>query len=119
MDTFDLPRDGETNLAFEGELLALVSTESDRKMRWSEYSIYRTASGKWVVAGVGRSRHPEEDDWFWARVVETPAEVREAFYRVRPETDGVRFLPRSAARLLEEAADADPELDEVTYEWVD
>ena len=49
-------RDRGRQLDFEGALLGAGTSYSDAKPRWFEVSIYKTAGGKYVVAGIGRSR---------------------------------------------------------------
>jgi len=49
-------KDRGRQLDFDGVLLASGSSYADNKPRWFEVYIYKTAGGKYVVAGIGRSR---------------------------------------------------------------
>jgi len=49
-------RDRGRPLDFEGKRLGADNSYSDHKGRWFEVQIFKTAGGKYVVAGVGRSR---------------------------------------------------------------
>lgn len=49
-------QDGARLLTFEGELLSFVSSERDTSPRWTELSLYRTVSGKFVITQVGQTR---------------------------------------------------------------
>ena len=55
MDVYTV-KDRGRPIDFEGSLLGSGSSYSQGKPRWFEVSIYKTAGGKYVVAGIGRSR---------------------------------------------------------------
>lgn len=48
-------RDGSRRIAFEGTLIAYVTSAGGSKSRWSEYSLYRTVTGVYVLQKVGFS----------------------------------------------------------------
>lgn len=53
MEQFIVRRDGEKDLKFKGEVLGGVSNQwiaGQDQSRWKEITIYKTESGKYVVA---------------------------------------------------------------------
>ena len=48
-------RDGSRRITFEGEMIAFVSSAGNSKPRWSEYKLYKTITGTYVLEKVGRS----------------------------------------------------------------
>jgi len=115
MTTHLVPRDGDIDLELNGERLAFSSSAERGKPRWFELTIYRSGSGRWVVAGAGRTTMPDEVDRFWARVCTSPAEVLEALYR---RGEGGRYLTHTAREALEDAAERDVALRTVLVERV-
>lgn len=107
MATFKV-KDRHRELRFDGELLAEVSSQDGDKDRWGDFYIYRTAAGRYVVAGVGRSRVPGEIDRCWAQVSDHPDAVIEKLTLI--DEDGARYLPWTARDLLDRAAARDDRL---------
>ena len=109
---YRIERPKSTPLAFEGWRLANVDSRDfmddharQTRDRWSDLSIYKTTTGKWVVAQIGKTR---ETGGFQpgALVItcETPADVQAALkYR------SGHFTPVTVYA-LNAAIDADPEL---------
>lgn len=58
----------DRDIAFYGELIGEATSYVEGKQRWAEVRLYRTDTGAYVVAGVGRSTLPGETDWRWAEV---------------------------------------------------
>jgi len=48
-------QDGSRRISFEGEMIASVSSRSTAKPRWSEYRLYRTVNGQYLLEKVGVS----------------------------------------------------------------
>ena len=48
-------QDGSRMLTFEGELLGSVTSQRPSSPRWSEYRLYKTVGGVYVLEKVGRS----------------------------------------------------------------
>jgi hypothetical protein len=48
-------RDGSRRITFEGELIGFVTSAGNSKPRWSEYKLYKTIAGTYVLEKVGRS----------------------------------------------------------------
>lgn len=107
IENFRIPRDGDVDLAFSGELIGFGTSEEPGRDRWFEVRIYRTEAGKYVIAGTGVSLLPHERDRNWAYVHGNAQAVVEALYREDPDT-GVRFLTNTARDALEEASIVDP-----------
>ena len=93
--------DAETLVTFTGVRLAFASSQTPNKTRWSEISIYRTDSGKYIVHGVGRSIIRGECDRPWCNVVEGAAGVIE---RLTRREGGVSYMPNIPNRAVAEAA---------------
>ena len=106
-ENFRIPRDGDVDLAFTGDLIGFGTSEELGRDRWFEVRIYKTEGGTYVAAGTGVSLLPTERDRHWAYVCETAQDVVESLYREDPNTN-VRFLTNTARDALEEAALADP-----------
>lgn len=108
MDEITVPRDGTLPLRFAGEELSYASSEAPGKDRWFELTIYRTDDGRYVAHGTGVSDVVGEDDRHWATVCATPGELIDALRR--DGDDGVRYLPKTSQRALEDAALEDDRL---------
>jgi hypothetical protein len=76
-------RNRESTITFEGVRIAHVSAELPSKDRWSEFTIWLTTHGEWVLQGVGRSRVPGEVDREWAVISKDPADVLDAILNNR------------------------------------
>lgn len=48
-------RDGSRLVTFDGELLGMSSSQRNSSPRWSEYRLYKTTTGVYVLEKVGRS----------------------------------------------------------------
>ena len=58
MESYVVRRDGEKDLRFTGELLADASSHEhsgSNSNRWTEMTVYKTESGKYVVEIIGRT----------------------------------------------------------------
>jgi len=74
---YRVQRDKHPDLAFEGDVVARVSSDSrdSWRARWTELELYRTNAGKWVAVTIGRSRVEGETDRHAAVVCENLREV--------------------------------------------
>jgi hypothetical protein len=95
-------------LTVTGAQLASASSLEPGKRRWAEISIFRSDSGTYVVAGIGRSLVPNEHDRHWATVSETAQGAVEALRMSNDE--GQWFFPAVNRRALTEASRHDPQL---------
>lgn len=93
--------DGSRELRFVGCLLATASSEAPGKSRWAEFELYRTQSGKYVLAGIGRSVLRGEVDKRWAQVSDEPGAVVERLTMY--DDKDARYLPTTAQTLLTRA----------------
>lgn len=92
----------DRKISFTGDVIGQATTQEPGKERWAEVTIYRTRSGKYVVAGCGRTTVFGEVDRHWAHSSGTPEGVIEALYMY--DADEVRYLPHVNRRALEAAA---------------
>jgi hypothetical protein len=116
---YSLARDGEPQLAFDGEQLAYESSFARGKHSWTELTLYVTDGGSFVVQTVARSTHRGYVDWFSARAYSTALEAVDGL-RDRKR----RTLSRLALALLEAASYHSPLISEAldaieqTEEWM-
>lgn len=54
MTAYTIPN-GDRAMAFEGQLLASASSDDGKAQRWTEFELYRTSAGQFVLHKVGRS----------------------------------------------------------------
>lgn len=106
-----IPRDGTTPLRFTGIELGHADSFEPGKQRWSELTLYRTDTGKYVVHGEGVTDVPGEDNRNWAAVCDNPEDVLKSLYRVNDK--GTHYLTRMAQDLLDQAAAKDLGIDQV------
>lgn len=81
MEKFTIQRTGAVPLAFEGEQLTAHSgwmVAGKDQTRWHEVAVYRTTSGRYVVAIAFCTRWEGEEDWYTAAVCDTLDAVAEA-----------------------------------------
>lgn len=100
--------DREREFSFEGELIGHASSAASGKKNWIELSIYRTTSNRYIVAGVGKTSVPGQQDRPWAHVCETAAGVVEACYLV--DEKEIRYLTLVNRRALTAAALEDEDI---------
>lgn len=105
---------GRTSTTFSGDLLAhITSKRSNLQDRWTEYDIYRTVSGKYVIVIYGKSIVPGDKQK--TNIVEsaTPHGVREALKF--KNKDGNIYLTHTAEEALRAAAENDPGLYDIYH----
>lgn len=103
---FEVRRDGDTDLRFEGVPLADVSSQTNQgpdQSRWTEIRIYRTKGGKYVVVVVGRTQWQGEHDRRAAYVCEGKKGVIDALFQDDPYAEGEGYLSHLAKEALDEA----------------
>ena len=86
---------GNTITQFNGELIAHVSSELPSKERHTEFDLFITEHGEWVLQGIGRSKVEGETDRMWAVISKDPADVLQAILG--------NDVSRLAKRLIAEA----------------
>jgi EXLDI family protein len=80
MKAYELERDGQPDVAFEGELLAKAddhSHEGPRQNRWTEIRIYQTAGERLVVERIRHTRWQGESATHTVKAVDTAVEARD------------------------------------------
>jgi len=105
---------GRTSTTFTGDLLSHTTSKRDNYQdRWTEYDIYRTTSGKYVIVIYGKSSVPNEK--LKINIVEssTPQGVLGALKFKNKE--GNVYLTHTAEDALIAAADNDEGLYEIYY----
>ena len=116
---FTVTRDGKKDLTFAGVLIGSGSDhehQGPQNSRWSEIDIYRTDSGKYIVAQVYRTRWQGEEDSHRAEVCESAAAVLELLEWEDEEGNG--GLSNLAKEALEAAAENDTAFEGITLEEV-
>lgn len=96
MRAVTLRRDGDSPLAFYGEVLADVSDPSpadEPPLRWHEMTLYRVASGKFVLRVAYLSRWKGEFGHSDVDVVANIGEVRKILREYDPTSYVVGFPP--------------------------
>lgn len=116
MEHFHISRDGDVPLEFNGEWIASQSSWAEGKDRWFEIDIYRAESGAWIVAGVGATSVPDEEERTWAVVCFSAEDVVKSL--VRKSDEGVTFIPKTSQRALAQAAERDSEIAKVYVQRV-
>jgi len=72
MNHYRIDRTNDIPLEFNGELLAEASSQGHgQEGRWTEYRVFRTSTGRYVVECVGRTTILHETDRVAADVAET------------------------------------------------
>lgn len=103
-------RDGERELRFCGFLLGESSSrKGGTQERWAEISIHRTAEGRYIVSGIGRTIRDGEVDKHWAHVCEEAGGAIESLYQL--DDHDIRYMTWVSKRALEQAIATDKELE--------
>jgi len=118
-EPFRIERPGNTPLRFDGWRIAHVDSrdlwsehQRQARDRWADVSIYRTDSGKWVYAQVGKTSDPNFRERAVVRVCNTPADVYKAL------TGRETYVTKTALAVLRQAIDNDPALAELAEERI-
>lgn len=100
--------DDDRQFQFSGTLLGHASSGRAGKSRWIEISLHKTNGGKYIVSGIGRTTIKNETERRWAHVSDTPQGAIECLHLF--DSDGVRYLTRTAKIALAEACSLDERL---------
>lgn len=106
LEQHQIERDADLPLAFTGEVIAEAHSYETGKLRWTELTLYRTSSGKYVLHEEGITEVDDEDDRSSAYVSEDAGELIASLYKVNAR--GKRYLTKLAQELVARAAVADP-----------
>ncbi len=116
---FTVTRDGKKDLQFTGVKIGSGSDhehQGPQNSRWSEIDIFRTDSGRYVVAQVFRTRWQGEEDSRRAEVCESAAAVLELLEW--EDEEGNSGISNMAKEALEAAAENDTAFEGITLEEV-
>lgn len=96
MQTITLHRSGQAPLQFTGDLLAAAGsrdTQGPCQTRYHDLAVYRTETGKLVLAIEYQTQWQGEHDRAHAWVCETPADLRAQLATIDPLGDLIGFPP--------------------------
>jgi hypothetical protein len=103
---------GRTITTFTGDLLSQVSSQRDeRQEHWTEYELYKTSSGKYIIVIYGKPKNPSKKTKINIIEAMTPHGVREALKF--KNKDGNIYLTYTAELALKAAAENDEGLNEI------
>ena len=91
---------GEGVLKFEGSKVASVSTELPSKQRWSEFDLYVSRDGEFILSGVGKSRVPGEQDRAWSVISDDPLDILDSLLGKDASRPAKRLLAESLLALM-------------------
>lgn len=74
IEEFEVTNSDGSKMPFTGELIAKVSAELPEKLRWTEFELYLSSFGTWILQGIGRTRVKGERDYYWFVVSSDPQE---------------------------------------------
>lgn len=100
-----IERDGDMPLRFTGTQIASASSHEPGKDRWTELTLYRTTTGRYVLHEEGLSDVDGEEDRSTGYAADDAATLIAGLYKVNAR--GKRYLTRTALTLIEDAAGVD------------
>ena len=106
-------KDKARTLEFEGVLIGESSSAESGKSHWIEIRVFKTSTGRYVIAYIGKTERPDEVDRPTAVVSETAQGAIEALYL--QDGSGIRYLTKVARRALTAAAEVDDEIADAFY----
>ncbi len=116
---YTVPRDGQRNLTFRGEIIADHSGRfhnGKEASRFTMLTLYKTQGGKYILHSEYITYWQGEDSRDQAEICETPAEVFAALTRDDSgEGSGLSWLEKA---LLEEAEKCDPAFEGILSEEI-
>lgn len=109
-ETFEI-KQGRRITTITGELLCDVSSETPEKIQWTQYQIFRTSSGKYVVVTYGVSRLSKQRKKIKIDKDLEPDDVVDAL--MFNSREGKIYLTKIGETALEAAAEKDERLNDV------
>lgn len=94
-------RNRADTVTIDGIKVAHVSAELPSKQRWSEFTIYLSVHGEWILQGVGRTRLPGEDDRWWSVISTDPIDVIDSIVGNDASRLAKKLLAQSLLALME------------------
>ena len=119
MEEIIVKRDGNLDLKFKGELLASASDRwiaGKEQTRWTEISVYRTDTGKLVIAWEYITLWQGELSGYQAKVCEMVTEVTAEL--MSTDSDGTAYFSNVAKELLDELGQNDDQFRALLYEVI-
>ncbi len=119
MEEIIVMRDGQKDLKFKGELLASASDRwiaGREQTRWTEIAVYKTESGKYVIAWESITLWQGELNGYHAKVCELAPEVIAEL--MTDDAEGVAYFSDLAKEVLDELAKSDERFKALLYEEV-
>jgi hypothetical protein len=86
------------DVTFEGRLLGEYSARSKSSTRWTDYEVWETRGGAWIVVIIGRTSEESEQDYYSIKVL-APGDEQA---RILEAMDFMRwgYGPRALAKKL-------------------
>lgn len=119
MEEIIVMRDGQKDLKFKGELLASASDRwiaGREQTRWTEIAVYKTESGKYVIAWESITLWQGELNSYRAKVCEFASETIAEL--MSDDEEGTAYFSSLAKEVLEELAQSDERFKSLLYEVV-
>ena len=91
---------GRDVFRFEGSKIAHVSAELATKPRWSEFNLYLSVHGEFILQGAGRTRVPGEQDRLWVVISKDPLDVIDSIIGTDASRLAKKLLAESLAKLV-------------------
>ena len=89
--TWTVYRDEEPDLTFEGEVIAEATSHTQHNnLRWTELTLYRTTTNRYVVERIGRTRWEKETDSYEAFVTREETHSPSIHRRRSPARDEIK-----------------------------
>lgn len=99
MPTIRIERVGQPDLEFEGELLYKVSSRKDEfQTRWTELSLYKSATGKYIYTNSGMTIIPGEKNRGGCAIFNYPKDL--LIETMQTADDGSFYVSNLAKSLL-------------------
>lgn len=108
-----IERDSDMPLRFSGKAVATASSYEPGKSRWTELTLYRTTSGRYVLHEEGLTDVAGEEDRSTGWAADDADAVIASLYK--ENAAGKRYLTRTAIGLIESAAERDDAIAAALY----
>ena len=108
-----IERDGDMPLRFSGTAVGTASSYEPGKDRWTELTLYRTTSEKYVLHEEGMTDVDGEEDRSTGWAADDAAALIASLYKENAR--GKRYLTRTAIGLIESAAERDDAIAAALY----
>jgi len=100
-EKYVVKRDGKKDLSFYGEELNWVSSNTGNSSRWTEYTLYQTKKGKYVIQEAHYTLWQDEFDTYDGYVGNSLKEVFSKAFNLSEPSDLVKELAKGFLDLTE------------------